>query len=193
MEHVNAPSLREHRDGSNMCTVSHAAFTILSDIAAAIEFIHAAGLVHNDIKPANIIYHNTRGAVLIDFGLGGPVAEASSGGTPWYLPPEYIAEKTRGPPSDVFALGITMLWVLRKFALPDVSKEWQIRDLHAGTFEARARAESAMRTWLLQVETVRRTLSQSENGLENIVRAMLRRKGRHDARRVVKDLDSVIP
>lgn len=175
-----------------MCTCSDAAFTILSDLANALQFIHTAGLIHNDIKPANIIYHNTRGAILVDFGLGGPAAELVHGGTPWYLPPEYLGKKKRGPLSDVFALGVTLLWVLRKCPLPEKMELWQIRDIHQGPSEARARARDVMLTWLAQVEGIRTVLSESQTSFENVVRCMLRITNRVTAEDIVRKLQSVL-
>lgn len=192
MELVDSPSLVHARDASKKCTCPDAAFTILSDLASALQFIHTAGLVHNDIKPANIIYHNTRGAILIDFGLGGPATETVHGGTPWYLPPEYLTRLRRGPPSDVFALGVTLLWVLRKCELPEQLELWQIRDVHQGRSEAGARARHTMRSWLEKVEEVRTTLSESQESIENVVRRMLRKTNRDTAEDVLKNLGLVV-
>ncbi|KUI64507.1 Mitosis inhibitor protein kinase mik1 [Cytospora mali] len=119
-------------DKSDMCACTDAAFTILSNIADALQHVHAVGFTHNDLKPGNIVYHPARGAFLIDFGMGTEAAEsARQGGTPWYLPAEYLAHKKRGTPADIFALGVTMLWVLRKCSLPEKRVEWMIADLHA--------------------------------------------------------------
>ncbi|PHH72927.1 hypothetical protein CDD80_4173 [Ophiocordyceps camponoti-rufipedis] len=96
------------------------AWRILADISLALHYIHQRKLVHNDIKPANILYSPERGAVLCDFGLLNSAASpAHTGGTPYYVPPEFIGTKLRGPPSDVWALGVTMLYALRRIPLPD--------------------------------------------------------------------------
>lgn len=192
MEFINSPSLEKQINGSDMCTCPNAAFTILSDIADALRYIHTSNLVHNDIKPSNILYSTTRGAILIDFGLGGPAGEINNGGTPWYLPPEYMAERTRGTPGDVFALGVTLLWVLQKCSLPDKNEEWLIRDIHESRFESRLRAGGKMRSWLSRVDNMRSKLSQSERDLEYVVRRMLRKEGRSTAADVVEHLKSVL-
>ncbi|KAK2024639.1 kinase-like protein [Colletotrichum zoysiae] len=125
MEHVDAKDLsakgvwRSHVDHSFLGTRADA-FAIMRDISGALHYLHDKHLVHNDIKPANILYSPARGAVLCDFGLSthtsGPV---TTGGTPYYIPPEFIGRKLRGPPSDVWALGVTMLYVLGKIPFPD--------------------------------------------------------------------------
>ncbi|KAF6814851.1 hypothetical protein CSOJ01_03862 [Colletotrichum sojae] len=125
MEHVDAKDLSAK--GVWRSAVDHGflggradALAILRDVAGALHYLHSKSLVHNDIKPANILYSSSRGAVLCDFGLsthaGGPV---TTGGTPYYIPPEFIGRKLRGPPSDVWALGVTMLYVLGKIPFPD--------------------------------------------------------------------------
>ncbi|GKT42994.1 serine/threonine-protein kinase plo1 [Colletotrichum spaethianum] len=145
MEHVDAKDLsakgvwRNHVDHSFLGTRADA-FAIMRDISGALNYLHSKHLVHNDIKPANILYSPTRGAVLCDFGLSthtsGPV---TTGGTPYYIPPEFIGKKLRGPPSDVWALGVTMLYVLGKIPFPDARSRkgnnkpalyWMIADVN---------------------------------------------------------------
>lgn len=115
----------------------------------ALQFIHASDIVHNDLKPANILFHPDRGAVLIDFGLGGKAGDVHYGGTPWYLPPEFLDDSShsRGAPGDMFALGVTMLYALRKSPLPEIRQQsWRIADIHTTSS-----ASSAMRRWLVEV------------------------------------------
>lgn len=71
--------------------------------------------------PANITYSPQRGAVLIDFEMATfTTGDTSSGGTPWCLPPEFVdSYKNRGAPGDIWALGMTMLYVLGKIGLPE--------------------------------------------------------------------------
>ncbi|OHE95991.1 hypothetical protein CORC01_08684 [Colletotrichum orchidophilum] len=144
MEHVDAKDLsakgvwRSHVDHSFLGDRADA-FSIARDISGALHYLHSKNLVHNDIKPANILYSPTRGAVLCDFGLSthtsGPV---TTGGTPYYIPPEFIGKKLRGPPSDVWALGVTMLYVLGKIPFPDARSRkgkqpalyWMIADVN---------------------------------------------------------------
>ncbi|TLD08051.1 hypothetical protein PspLS_12109 [Pyricularia sp. CBS 133598] len=59
--------------------VKEGGFEVLRDMSTAIFYIYRQKIVHNDIKPDNILYSPTRGAVLIDFGLSTEITGRSSG------------------------------------------------------------------------------------------------------------------
>ncbi|KAL0935506.1 serine/threonine protein kinase-like protein [Colletotrichum truncatum] len=190
MEHVDAKDLsakgvwRNHIDHSFLGDRADA-FTILRDISGALHYLHSKSLVHNDIKPANILYSPTRGAVLCDFGLSthtsGPV---TTGGTPYYIPPEFIGKKLRGPPSDVWALGVTMLYVLGQIPFPDARSRkgprplyWMIADVNRPMPAVRERAPPCsavdmMYIWLSEVAQARDKLYPRDK-LERLVSDML--------------------
>ncbi|KAI1404335.1 kinase-like protein [Hypoxylon fuscum] len=144
MEHVDGKDLAARgvwRDVATDLFVGDRRDTvrILRDIAGALHYVHQKRKIHNDIKPANILYSRDRGAVLCDFGLSTRTTDAATnGGTPYYVPPEFIGQKLRGPASDVWALGVTMLYVLRKIPFPDARGRqghpkqlyWMIADLN---------------------------------------------------------------
>lgn len=87
---------------------------VAADVADALESIHGAGLVHRDVKPANILRDGSRW-VLSDFGV---VHEDSGGatltqtgfvvGTPEYWAPEYIGDSPASRPSDLYSLGCVL-------------------------------------------------------------------------------------
>lgn len=85
---------------------------IAGQVAAALDHIHERGLVHRDVKAANILLDQGGRAVLTDFGLvraamkSRVTAPGSLLGTPEYLAPEQIAGGEAGPWSDLYALGI---------------------------------------------------------------------------------------
>ena len=123
MEYVPGRSLKqilaEHRQHGDTIPV-HRSLTILSRIAQGIDAVHAAGIVHRDVKPANIVIEEDTGRpVLVDFGLAVPgddPAAALAIGTPYYMAPEQggvgVPGSTVSARTDVYALGITAFEML---------------------------------------------------------------------------------
>ncbi|KAI1492590.1 kinase-like domain-containing protein [Biscogniauxia mediterranea] len=189
MEHVDGKDLAARgvwRNTSNDLFVGDRkdALRILRDISSALHYIHQKRKIHNDIKPANILYSKDRGAVLCDFGLSTRITDpATNGGTPYYVPPEFIGKKLRGPASDVWALGVTMLYVLRKIAFPDARGRqghpkqlyWLIADLNRKPSQHPNRASSAvsqMQQWLTEVNEAKSKLNTRDK-IEWLVLRML--------------------
>ncbi len=90
-------------------------FSIFTPMAEALSVIHDAGLIHRDVKPANIIAGiPERGAVLTDFGLawmaGGAqlTQEGLIVGTGRYMAPEQIRGEPANAACDIYGLGATM-------------------------------------------------------------------------------------
>jgi serine/threonine-protein kinase len=121
MRFVAAGDLREVCRREGPLTAERAAF-LLSPIASALDAAHAVGLVHRDVKPANILVDSVAGRpdhpYLSDFGLAkGAAASGLTGtgqflGTADYAAPEQIAGEPADPRTDQYALACVAFNVL---------------------------------------------------------------------------------
>lgn len=82
-------------------------------VASALEHAHSRGVLHRDIKAANILFAADGTVKVTDFGIAklfeGSAATASGmAGTPMYMAPEQIESGRLGPATDLYALGIVL-------------------------------------------------------------------------------------
>lgn len=88
---------------------------VLAQLCDALAAIHAAGLVHRDVKPSNVRVTPEGRVVLLDFGLvteGAHVEEGHVVGTPLYMAPEQAQAGVVGPAADMYAVGVMLFEAL---------------------------------------------------------------------------------
>jgi serine/threonine protein kinase len=117
MEFVRAPSLQEVIDGEGRLPVIRVA-DIGAQMLAALRVAHAAGVLHRDVKPANVLLDaRTDGStrvVITDFGIARMDGDATLTqiglvlGSPAYIAPERARGEGASPASDLWALGATL-------------------------------------------------------------------------------------
>ncbi|MEO8336933.1 MAG: protein kinase [bacterium] len=90
------------------------ALRIAAQVASALAAAHAAGIVHRDVKPANVLFDAEGAARLADFGIAKLLEEPDvltrdfAVGTPAYMSPEHARGDAVGPGADLWALGVML-------------------------------------------------------------------------------------
>jgi tRNA A-37 threonylcarbamoyl transferase component Bud32 len=87
------------------------------EVAHGLKAAHAAGLIHRDVKPGNILLDSEGHAKLVDFGLAlvthdGKAKATELWATPYYVPPETVEGTTEDFRSDIYAFGATLYHAL---------------------------------------------------------------------------------
>ena len=116
MEQVNPRSLADLLRTHGRLPVQDAA-RICLEVLRGLRAVHAAGVLHRDVKPHNVLFRRDGRAVLMDFGIATFDGAAQvtrlheTVGTPSYLAPELADPSGRRPPgpaSDLWSLGVTL-------------------------------------------------------------------------------------
>jgi len=109
MELIDGPSLATVLADGPLDPVR--AMDVIAQVAAGLHAAHQAGVVHQDVKPANLVFDRLGNVKITDFGIASCAASAAAtsavvAGTPAYLAPERAHGAPATPASDLYALGI---------------------------------------------------------------------------------------
>ncbi|MGN6744468.1 MAG: serine/threonine-protein kinase [Amnibacterium sp.] len=116
MEYVQGESLKQRLQRGPM-TVADACW-LGFDIAEGLDYMHQAGFLHRDVKPANVLISSIRSvrpvvAKVTDFGITSRIGQAELStftvGTAAYLSPEQVEGRNATPESDIYSLGLVLL------------------------------------------------------------------------------------
>ena len=113
MELVRGVTLEQRLEAHGPFSASEAALVGI-DVCRALAAIHAAGLIHRDVKAQNVMREDGGRVVLMDLGTGRPVDRdggfplSDVAGTPLYLAPELFAGAAASERSDVYSLGVLL-------------------------------------------------------------------------------------
>jgi predicted Ser/Thr protein kinase len=116
MEHVEGRDLKQILAAGQVLRASEVA-RIVADVAVALDYAHSLGVVHRDVKPANIILTADGTAKITDFGIArletsNLTVDGQFIGTPNFMSPEQITGKPVDGRSDIFSLGVVLFTLL---------------------------------------------------------------------------------
>ena len=112
MDYIDGPTLRRLIFSTHEPLSNDQVLQIMKPICSALHYAHSQGIVHCDLKSANIMLDKNSKSYLTDFGIARMTDMATStmvgAGTPAYMAPELILGQDPTPQADIYAIGIVL-------------------------------------------------------------------------------------
>jgi serine/threonine protein kinase len=117
MEYVKGQSLQELVSRENRTLPLSTTLRLVQELAEALHYAHAQGVIHRDVKPANILVDENGHAKIADFGIAklnqtNLTLHGQVLGSPAYMAPEQLGEGDVDSRSDLFSLGVILYYML---------------------------------------------------------------------------------
>ena len=141
MEMVPGGTLKELIN-ADVCLNEAMVLNMAHDISSGLQAAYLAGIIHGDLKPANILCHEQREYKIADFGnfnTKGTAKEEASKifGTPYYIAPEKVQHKMEDHRSDIYSLGATLWHALAGYPPHDGKSVKEVVRAHINNLGAR--------------------------------------------------------
>jgi DNA-binding NarL/FixJ family response regulator len=118
MEYLSGGDVRAYFTGNYVDQVR--ILRIFRQVLTALKDIHAAGVIHRDLKPHNVMFREDQSLAMVDFGIAkvldmpGITLEGTLLGTPIYMSPEVIRGLPADPRSDLYSAGVMLYQMIAK-------------------------------------------------------------------------------
>jgi DNA-binding NarL/FixJ family response regulator len=118
MEYLSGGDVRAYFTGNYVDQVR--ILRIFRQVLMALKDVHAAGVIHRDLKPHNVMFREDQSLAMVDFGIAkivgapGITVEGTLLGTPIYLSPELARGRPADPRSDLYSAGVMLYQMIAK-------------------------------------------------------------------------------
>ena len=187
MDYIEGPTLRKVIHDARGPLEVDQVLAILQPVCSALYYAHRQGIVHCDLKSANILIDKGGRVYLTDFGIARMADAATStligAGTPAYMAPELILGQDPTPQSDIYSLGIVLFEMLTGGERPFTGEQAET----TGTTAEKVRWEQLH----LEPPSVREFNPQVSDEFESVIAHCLAKKAEGRFSNLMEIVDSL--